>query len=207
MKATTFLPRTAWTLFRRRRRPPPCQAVLSGARKHSRSWGRMAASRIRRNAARGVPAVKQRRRSPADGLNVIPGNVKIVFVVGGGGNQMKVKIAAGSLLLAVALIALPCTIWAAQPAVHVSGEYIESRTADVFTGPCFANSEVNLTGQEAVLAWHIEKGTWGDGSLDGLSVAAVGRGRAPLGAPVRQPLPPHALPLVVQPATAAHRAT
>jgi len=119
---------------------------------------------------------------------------------------MKLKIAAGSLLLAMALIALPGGIWAAQPAGHVSGEYIESRTADVFTGPCFANSEVNLTGQEAVLAWHIEKGTWGDVPLDGLSVAAVVRASATLGDPFSDPLPAKAVLIVDQPANAAQRA-
>src|SRR5438034_8069518 len=73
---------------------------------------------------------------------------------------MKVNRAASSLLLAGAFVALPSCARAAQPAGHVSGEYIESRTADVYTGPCFANSEVNLTGQEAVLGWHVDKGTW-----------------------------------------------
>ena len=72
---------------------------------------------------------------------------------------MKVKGAVPLFLLVGALIALPSCAQAAQPAGHVTGEYIESRTADVYTGPCFANSEVNLTGKEAVLAWHVDKGT------------------------------------------------
>jgi len=118
---------------------------------------------------------------------------------------MKVKGAVPSLLLVGALIALPSCARAAQPAGHVSGEYIESRTADVYTGPCFANSEVNLTGKEAVLAWHVEKGTWSNVSLDGLSVAAVVRASATLGDEFSNPLPAKAVLIVDQRATPAQR--
>jgi hypothetical protein len=119
---------------------------------------------------------------------------------------MKGNGAAWSLLLAGALIALPSGARAAQPAGHVSGEYIESRTADVYTGPCFANSEVNLTGQEAVLAWHVDKGTWESVSLDGLSVAAVVRANATLGDAFSNPFPAKAVLIVDQRANAAQRA-
>jgi hypothetical protein len=119
---------------------------------------------------------------------------------------MKGNGAAWSLLLAGALISLPSGARAAQPAGHVSGEYIESRTADVYTGPCFANSEVNLTGQEAVLAWHVDKGTWESVSLDGLSVAAVVRANATLGDAFSNPFPAKAVLIVDQRANAAQRA-
>src|SRR5580698_8151414 len=55
----------------------------------------------------------------------------------------------------------------------IHGQYVEARTADIYTGPCFANSEVELTGNLAVLGWKIEKGTWQGVSLDGLSVMGV----------------------------------
>src|SRR5206468_10489553 len=118
---------------------------------------------------------------------------------------MKVKGAEQSLLLVGAVVALPSCARAAQPAGHVSGEYIESRTADFYTGPCFANSEVNLTGKEAVLAWHVEKGTWSNVSLDGLSVAAVVRASATLGDEFSNPLPSTAVLIVDQRATPAQR--
>ena len=118
---------------------------------------------------------------------------------------MKVNRAASSLLLAGAFVALPSCARAAQPAGHVSGEYIESRTADVYTGPCFANSEVNLTGQEAVLAWHVDKGTWENVPLDGLSVAAVVRASATLGDAFSNPLPAKAVLIVDQRANTAQR--
>ncbi|PYT69257.1 MAG: hypothetical protein DMG39_19000 [Acidobacteria bacterium] len=119
---------------------------------------------------------------------------------------MKVTEAVPALLLAGALAALPSCARAAQPTGHVSGEYIESRTADVYTGPCFANSEVNLTGQEAVLAWHVDKGTWESVSLDGLSVAAVVRASATLGDAFSNPLPAKAVLIVDERANEAQRA-
>lgn len=118
---------------------------------------------------------------------------------------MKVKGAVPSMLLAGALIALPSCARAAQPAGHVSGEYIESRTADVYTGPCFANSEVNLTGKEAVLAWHVDKGIWQNVPLDGLSVAAVVRASATLGDAFSNPLPAKAVLIVDEKATPTQR--
>lgn len=118
---------------------------------------------------------------------------------------MKLKGAVPSLLLAAGLVAIPSCARAAQPAGHVSGEYIESRTADVYTGPCFANSEVNLTGNEAVLAWHVDKGIWQNVSLDGLSVAAVVRASATLGDAFSNPLPAKAVLIVDEKATPAQR--
>ena len=32
------------------------------------------------------------------------------------------------------------------PTSSIYGNYVEARTADVYTGPCFANSEVGLDG-------------------------------------------------------------
>jgi hypothetical protein len=55
----------------------------------------------------------------------------------------------------------------------VTGHYVESRTCDVWTGPCFANADFNLTGKNAVMAWRVEKGNFNNVSLDGMGVAAV----------------------------------
>src|SRR6058998_741661 len=63
----------------------------------------------------------------------------------------------------------------------VIGDYIEARTADVYTGPCFANSEGGLVGELAVFGWKIEKGTWQGVSLDGLSVVSAVRANSTLG--------------------------
>ena len=44
---------------------------------------------------------------------------------------------------------------------------------DVWTGPCFSNAEINLTGDSAVMAWNVREGTWKGIRLDGLKVAAA----------------------------------
>lgn len=119
---------------------------------------------------------------------------------------MKAKHAVLSLLFALTLNALPSFAGTAPQGGHVSGTYIESRTADVYTGPCFANAEVNLAGQEAVLGWHIEKGTWGNVSLDGLGVVAVVRASATLGDVFSNPLPAKAVMIVDERASEVQRA-
>src|SRR5438477_657684 len=58
-------------------------------------------------------------------------------------------------------------------AAGLTGQYIEARTADVWTGPCFANAEMNLGGKQAVLGWKVEQGSLGDVRLDGLGVVAI----------------------------------
>jgi len=84
-------------------------------------------------------------------------------------------------LLAAALVAVGLAT--APAAAAVSGVYVEARTADVYTGPCFANSEVGLVGNEAIMAWRIEEGGWQGVDLSGLSVLAVVRSEATLGDP------------------------
>src|SRR5688500_18720985 len=69
--------------------------------------------------------------------------------------------------LALALLAGPAS------AAGLSGKYIEARTCDVWTGPCFANAEMNLAGKNAIMAWLVEKGSQDGVKLDGLGVVAV----------------------------------
>ncbi len=61
------------------------------------------------------------------------------------------------------------------------GFYLESRTCQVYTGPCFANSEMGLTGREAIMAWHIDRGQFAGVDLSGLSVLLVLRASETLG--------------------------
>lgn len=85
----------------------------------------------------------------------------------------------GTTLLA-AVCAAPLAA-ASIPSRTISGNYIEARTADVYTGPCFANSEVGLVGQLAVFGWNVTKGSWDGVALDGLSVVGVVRASHTLG--------------------------
>ncbi len=70
---------------------------------------------------------------------------------------------------------------AAIPTNSVYGNYVEARTADVYTGPCFANSEVGLTGQLAVFGWKVTQGSWDGVQLDNLGVVGVVRASSTLG--------------------------
>ena len=107
-----------------------------------------------------------------------------------------------ALLAAAFLMAVP----AMAQTNHVSGNYMEFRNADVYTGPCFANSEVGLSGQNAVLAWQVANGEWGGVSLSGLSVVAVVRANATLGDPYADPLPAKTAFFVDERANEAQRA-
>lgn len=61
-------------------------------------------------------------------------------------------------------------------AAEIRGDYLEARTADVYTGPCFSNAEVLIYGDQAVVAWKVTEGTFHGEDLSGLSVAAAIRG-------------------------------
>lgn len=75
-------------------------------------------------------------------------------------------------ILALAVMALILTT-ASVRAGGITGQYVEARTCDVWTGPCFANAEMNLAGKHAVMGWRIDKGSVDNVALDGLSIVAV----------------------------------
>ena len=81
-------------------------------------------------------------------------------------------------------------------AQEIQGDYLETRSADVYTGQCFANGEVNLVGNEAILAWHVQSGSWDGVPLQGLTVAAAVRANGTLGDPYETPYPAKAVFLV-----------
>jgi hypothetical protein len=87
----------------------------------------------------------------------------------------------------------------------IKGDYIEARSADVYTGPCFANGEVGLVGDEAILAWKIREGDWKGTSLNGLGVVAVVKAHATLGDPYHNPYPAESVLIVDQRASARQR--
>jgi Protein of unknown function (DUF1326) len=107
-----------------------------------------------------------------------------------------------ALLLAIASLIL--TICAA--AQQISGDYIETRSADVYTGQCFANGEVNLVGNEAIMGWRVDKGSWDGVQLDGLSAVAVVRAKATLGDPYANPYPAKSVLVIDDQATPQQKA-
>src|SRR5215470_8368103 len=103
----------------------------------------------------------------------------------------------------LAVIALVVLVAAPLSAAPITGKYIEARTCDVWTGPCFANAEMNFGGKHAVLGWKIDKGTVGDVKLDGLGVVAVVAASDTLG--LQQTGPAKAVLIVDSRANAAQR--
>src|SRR5215813_232255 len=88
---------------------------------------------------------------------------------------------------------------------QIKGEYVETRSADIYTGQCYGNSEVNLTGDQAILAWHIQEGSWEGVSLAGLNIVGAVKAQATLGDPYGKPYPARAVLLVDQQATPQQR--
>ena len=63
----------------------------------------------------------------------------------------------------------------------LTGDYVEARTAEVFTGGCIMNSEAETVGKQAVLAWKVDHGSFNGIAIDGLSVVAAVSGDRNLG--------------------------
>lgn len=110
-------------------------------------------------------------------------------------------------LLCAMVGGLLCVASAALPArAAIRGDYVEARSADVWTGPCFANAQVDLQGKQAIMGWKVTQGSWQGVKLNGLSVVAVVRAHSTLGDPYRQPYPAEAVLIVDQQATPRQRA-
>jgi hypothetical protein len=105
-----------------------------------------------------------------------------------------------------ALVGLALMVVSAVPgSAAINGDYIEARSADVYTGPCFANGQVGLVGNEAILAWKVKEGDWKGVSLDGLGIVAVVKAHATLGDPYHSPYPAEAVLIVDQQASSRQR--
>jgi hypothetical protein len=106
----------------------------------------------------------------------------------------------------LSVVALSLIIVAAAGAADVRGTYVEARNAEVYTSHCFANSELGLVGDLAVMTWRIDEGSWNNVSLNGLGVAAAVRASSTLGDPFNNPYPAKAVLIFDEQATAEQRA-
>ena len=97
------------------------------------------------------------------------------------------------------------TRFAAAPAAEFRGTYLESRNAEIYASHCFANSEMGLRGNLAVMAWQVDEGAFNGVVLDGLSVVAVVKARSTLGSPFHNPYPAKAVLIVDEKATSEQR--
>jgi hypothetical protein len=100
------------------------------------------------------------------------------------------------MIFIAGLVLIVLTLGSTTKAQGISGDYIETRSADVWTGPCVANGEMNLVGDQAILAWRVTRGEWKGVSLDGLSVVAVVKAHATLGDQYNNPYPAKAVMIV-----------
>ncbi len=89
------------------------------------------------------------------------------------------SITSAGMLLAIAVMTMSLTTGVAR--ADINGDYLEMRTCDVYTGPCFANAQVGLTGQQAILAWSIDQGAYKGVDLSGLKVVMTVRAADTLG--------------------------
>src|SRR5436190_10729864 len=88
---------------------------------------------------------------------------------------MKIPMSISMLALAAA------AAFAGNSTPTISGDYLEVRSCDVYTGSCFANSEMNLAGKEGMMLWSVREGAWKGTKLDGLRVMAVVKTEGTLG--------------------------
>jgi hypothetical protein len=102
-------------------------------------------------------------------------------------------------------VAFALSVATSLSAQQLRGDYIESRSTDVYVAQCFANGEVGLTGNYALMAWHVDEGAWNGVKLNGLTVAAAVRARATLGDPYGDPYPAQAVLMVDNAANPAQR--
>jgi hypothetical protein len=84
-------------------------------------------------------------------------------------------------IVVAALVGLAAAPLVAGGSSVLSGEYVEARTAEVFTGGCIMGSEAETMGKQAVLAWKVDRGAFNGVSLDGLSIVAAVAGDRNLG--------------------------
>jgi hypothetical protein len=93
---------------------------------------------------------------------------------------MKTKLIVG-IAAVIASVAFATGLKAARTQSSLSGNYLEVRSCDIYTGSCVANSEMGLSGREGMLVWTVRSGEWKGTRLDGLTVMAVLRTHDTLG--------------------------
>ncbi len=91
------------------------------------------------------------------------------------------RIATTALVLVSFAPGLALNCLGGQPDSALKGHYLEARTCQVYTGPCFANGEMGMAGKDAVLAWKVQQGQRHGVDLSGLSVALIVRASHTLG--------------------------
>lgn len=58
-------------------------------------------------------------------------------------------------------------------AAHLTGDYVEARSCNVYIGACHANGEIVTVGREALMAWQVKQGRAQGETLNGFNAVAV----------------------------------
>ena len=103
---------------------------------------------------------------------------------------------------AFALIAAPVSGFDPN---RITGSYVEARSADVYIGACFANSQLGLAGKEGTMAWNIAEGEFNGVSLAGQTVVAAIVANSSIGDKFSNYLPMRSVLFYDTRATAAQR--
>jgi hypothetical protein len=109
------------------------------------------------------------------------------------------------ILISISMLALAAAAMAGNTTPTISGDYLEVRSCDVYTGSCFANSEMNLAGKEGMMVWSVREGAWKGTKLDGLGVMAVVKADGSMGDLKYQPRSASAVLIVDAKADAKQR--
>ena len=89
-------------------------------------------------------------------------------------NPMMNTVSAAFAACCLAVLVLAPLATAEEPsAPTVSGDYVDVRDCDVWTGPCFSNGEINVAGTNGIIGWVVREGTWQGVRLDALAIVAV----------------------------------
>src|SRR5687768_1874114 len=86
-----------------------------------------------------------------------------------------------TLALAIAVLCSGPSPLSKPEQQKIAGQYVEARTASVFTDACHYNGELVTTGNQAVVAWHFTAGQWQGVDLTGVRAMASVRSDANLG--------------------------
>jgi hypothetical protein len=107
--------------------------------------------------------------------------------------------------IALAIAATPIAGLDLPAGASITGDYLESRSAEVVVGHCLANAESGLAGREAILSWTVRAGEWNGEPLAGLSVVAVVQSPDTLGDVVAEPVEARAVIVVDERASQPQR--
>jgi hypothetical protein len=78
-----------------------------------------------------------------------------------------------STIASAAVLALGLAGRPAGATPGITGDYIETRSCNIYAGPCHAEGEATTAGRQAVLAWSVRQGVYDGVNLDGVKAVAL----------------------------------